>query len=249
MKIFYFTATGNSLDVAKHLEGELFSIPKILKNDKYEFEDNDSIGLVFPCHSFYMPHMVEEFLEKVQLKSPYLFAIITYGSITGNAENAFRKHAYENGLSFDYINSLKMVDNYLPVFDVEKQVAMNRKTDEKRKEIIAQIQSKKKRIPQDNIFSVLFSGVIRPALHLFPANHKRFRISEACNRCQTCARVCPRDNIVVKDLPEYGKNCDFCLACIHVCPQKAITLKREANADARYRNPNVSVREIIDSND
>ena len=31
MKIFYFTATGNSLYVAKRFGGELYSIPKVLK--------------------------------------------------------------------------------------------------------------------------------------------------------------------------------------------------------------------------
>ena len=37
MTIFYFTATGNSLAVAKRVGGELISIPKALKDGEYFF--------------------------------------------------------------------------------------------------------------------------------------------------------------------------------------------------------------------
>lgn len=47
MKILYFTATGNSLAVAKKLGGELISIPQAIKNNQYEIKD-DVIGFVFP---------------------------------------------------------------------------------------------------------------------------------------------------------------------------------------------------------
>jgi ferredoxin len=39
------------------------------------------------------------------------------------------------------------------------------------------------------------------------------------------------------------------MACIHACPQKAITLKMpEKNPSARYRNPAISLAEIIAAN-
>ena len=47
MKIFYFTATGNSLAVAKKLGGELISIPQV--KGKHTFRD-DVIGVVFPTY-------------------------------------------------------------------------------------------------------------------------------------------------------------------------------------------------------
>ena len=39
MKVFYFTATGNSLDVTKRFGGEIYSIPNVLKGDQFHFED------------------------------------------------------------------------------------------------------------------------------------------------------------------------------------------------------------------
>ena len=48
--IFYFTATGNSLYVARELAGEsgqLYSIPQIIKDKHLDYEA-DEIGFVFP---------------------------------------------------------------------------------------------------------------------------------------------------------------------------------------------------------
>ena len=52
-----------------------------------------------------------------------------------------------------------------------------------------------------------------------------------------------------------GGECEGCMACVHNCPQKAITLTpsmpgfpSERNPNARYRNPNVSLADIIQAN-
>jgi len=43
--VFFFTATGNSLYIAKQLESEPISIPQIMKQDSLTFEA-DKIGIV-----------------------------------------------------------------------------------------------------------------------------------------------------------------------------------------------------------
>ena len=56
--IFYFSATGNSLSVARDIAGhlgntELVSIPCYLQNPQKV--DSPRIGLVFPVHIFGLP--------------------------------------------------------------------------------------------------------------------------------------------------------------------------------------------------
>lgn len=60
MKIFYFTATGNSLHVAKRLGGELYSIPKVMKNGDRKFE-GDVIGIIFPCYWWRCQRLLKSF--------------------------------------------------------------------------------------------------------------------------------------------------------------------------------------------
>ena len=47
MTICYFTASGNSLYVARRIGGNLLSIPKLMRQDKIEIED-DAVGIVCP---------------------------------------------------------------------------------------------------------------------------------------------------------------------------------------------------------
>ncbi|NRW84548.1 hypothetical protein FHX28_003877 [Clostridium beijerinckii] len=46
MKILYFTATGNSLYIAKSLGSDYYSIPKLIKEDKYDLKMK-KLGLYF----------------------------------------------------------------------------------------------------------------------------------------------------------------------------------------------------------
>jgi len=75
MKIFYFTATGNSLSVAKHIGGELISMVQVLKGDQREFID-EKIGFVFPVYGGSIPTVVEDFIKFVLIQSGLCFCCI-----------------------------------------------------------------------------------------------------------------------------------------------------------------------------
>ena len=111
MKIFYFTGTGNSLYIAKRFNGELYSIPQVLKGENFSFEDEE-IGIVFPTYGFSIPNIVREFIEKVTLKSPFIFAIMTCGNNNGNATKYFAQIAKKNNIEINYSNRIIMTGNH-----------------------------------------------------------------------------------------------------------------------------------------
>ena len=123
--IFYFTGTGNSLYIARQLAGEnaeLLSIPQMVKRGKYEFEA-DEIGIVYPIYGHMPPYMVRQFIQKAKLKAEYKFAVLTYGARKCDAVEIWDRISRKADNAFDYINTIIMVDNWLPNFDMNEQLA------------------------------------------------------------------------------------------------------------------------------
>ncbi len=142
--VFYFTGTGNSLYAAKQLDREFVSIPQIIHNDSLEYEA-DKIGIVCPVYGHEMPEMVREFLKKAVFKTDYFYIVLTYGNIHGGAAELAETELNKAGKKADYINTIEMVDNFLPVFDMNEQTALisQKKIDEHIEKIKADIDLKK----------------------------------------------------------------------------------------------------------
>ena len=129
MKTLYFSATGNNLYIAKKLGGELLSIPQLIKNNEYEIED-DVVGIVFPVFYANSPNIVREFLKKANIKADYIFTIASYGSNGDqNALRLMKKALNDRRMKVKYSNSVLMIDNYLPMFDIEKEKEIKKDLD------------------------------------------------------------------------------------------------------------------------
>lgn len=263
MKTLYFTATGNSLYIAKSIGGELLSIPQMIKEGTYEFTD-EKIGIVFPLHAWGVPSYIVEFLKKATFNCDYLFAVTTYGIYSGAVAKHLTDIATEAGFSFAYINRIKMVDNYLPTFDMKKEIENEPKKEIEKQlaAVKADIKASKKWILKENFLQKATFNYMKGRENK-PFNEKRLKVhvygegidnyikvEESCNGCGLCARVCPVDNIQVNK--ENGTialsdKCFMCMACVHHCPQNAIHINGEVNGN-RYRNRHVSLQEIVKAN-
>ncbi len=249
MKVFYFTSTGNCLEVAKKIGGELYSIPQVLKDGPFEFED-EQIGIIFPTYLGSTPTIVVEFMEKVKLKTNYFFGISTYGLSVMGALDHFQKIARKNGLEPQYLNQILMVDNSLILFDMNSQVAnIGKKNINGAIDKVSQdVQNKKEALNTSNFLMKNLSNVLyRFQVQRQKSNHKQFTVESHCTSCKTCEKVCPVNNIVVSKIPEYSEHCISCYACAHNCPVNAIRVKGE-KSKSRFRNSTVSLSEIVDAN-
>ena len=61
MKVFFFTATGNCLAVAKQIGGEAISIPQAIRKSNQTYKD-DAIGFAFPVFDGTVPRIVRNFV-------------------------------------------------------------------------------------------------------------------------------------------------------------------------------------------
>ncbi len=76
---------------------------------------------------------------------------------------------------------------------------------------------------------------------------EKFYVTESCVQCKTCEKVCPRANIHVKNILEFGTICEGCQSCVHNCPKGALKVRRE-KSDVRYRNKHITLGDIIEAN-
>lgn len=265
--ILYFTGTGNSLYIARQLageKGEIVSIPQLMKQKQFNIEA-DEVGIVYPIYGHMPPNMVREFIKRAKIKATYKFAVLTYGNRKCNAVEIWNDISQQAGTKFDYISTIVMVDNWLPNFDMNEQVKVD-------KHIPEHLTSIKKDIDQQRNWIEPVSDIERSQHQEFLErtgnlagesfimdSAKSFLITDACIGCGICTEVCPRGNYELTSQGTTMKGeCEFCLACIQNCPQKAIQFAKqgdgtwphwpEKNPNARYRNEHVSINDIKTAN-
>ncbi len=251
MTIFYFTATGNSLYAARKIGGTLVSIPQAIKAGKYEFCD-DEIGVVCPVYANKLPSIVADFLNKATLKAKYKFLILTYGHANFGADGYALK-TFEKQ-HFDYVKTLLTVDNYLPAFDMAKEKSLDKQTEKNLDAICLDIAQHAVYKPKMSVKNRIANSIVQKyfAKRKSDLDGSQILITDKCVGCGLCAKVCPMGNIYVENgvAKRKSNECEFCLACANLCPRKAIVCKNsDVNPNERYINPNVSVSDIVDSNE
>lgn len=181
---------------------------------------------------------MSEFLGRVTLRAPYRFLVLTCGTTPAFAVTD--RHGW------DYVASIRMVDNYFPMFDVARQ--MRELPSKHVRESLALVVDEVGRRAVKRERVTFFGRVAGWWMRLFPLPsdaYSRFYTAGGCNGCATCVSLCPIGNIVMKDgRPEIGKRCLTCGACYHNCPSAAIRYRGEKSR-VQYRHEGVSLRDIL----
>ena len=153
----------------------------------------------------------------------------------------------------DYITSILMVDNYLPVFDMAEQMGMDKHVEEQLTAAVQAVSRRERGIPEATEEGRKLHAQVAAMNREQPAfnDGSQITVLEGCIGCGVCRSVCPVGNFYLEGGKARRKQttCEFCLVCAQNCPQKAIGLSMaDKNPKARYRNPHISLQEIIDAN-
>ncbi|MBQ6569115.1 MAG: EFR1 family ferrodoxin [Clostridia bacterium] len=249
--ILYFSATGNCKYVAERIAERLgdraVSIEK--SDSRIVLEDGETLGIVTPVTWWELPVIVREYLEKVRIVcdyTPYSFIVTTYGTTPGCTYAEARKILAEKDFALFAGFSVKMPDNYTPIFDVSD-------TDKVKKQLAEA--------------EVAIEGVILKIKNKFTGNHmkrktpycgriitkpmlerarktEKFYVENTCKGCGLCAKMCPAEAIEITDgHPVWAKDrCTLCLRCLHSCPRFAIQYGNgKTKLHGQYKNPNTNI--------
>lgn len=235
--IFYFSSTGNSLFIAEQIRdalgGEIRYIPKF----KGDLNLYDRIIIVSPTHSFGLPTLVYDFITTMKSSKP-LYIVLNHGGMRANAPYFAYMLCKEKGLNIRSVQDIMMPEIYTLTFSQPKFLInmVLRKAPKKLKPVIAAIREDKEIIipkPEKDKWTPKHLEN-RKVWHMLA---KDFRITEDCNNCKKCVRICPTGNIKYENENIlFGDKCVACLSCYHRCPEKAIVYKEKRKKD-RYINP------------
>lgn len=171
--LFYFTATGNSLYVAKQLDPRCISIAQAIHDELRAYEDRQ-IGIVCPVHVQRMPELVAAFLRNARFDTAYFYIILTYGSRYGNAPKQACDLAQSLGIQPAYVNVVWMADNFLPEADIEEETDADKQTDAQIAAIQEDLHHSRRFIAPEDVrgrrFSRLFSKLAKNGLGLYHIN-------------------------------------------------------------------------------
>ncbi len=256
IKIFYFSGTGNSLwsakkiaqligEVNKDAACEICNIGTEAQKTEIIIEA-EAVVFVFPSYAYGLPLIVSRFAKKAEFKTPYLASFVTYGTSQGGTLGELRRILKKKGIDKLYFGLIPAVENYLAMFGapkarlLERRVLMQEEATQKAAADV--IERRKNKVNTFRPFSSFISALFSLGVKIF---YKRYKVSDNCNGCGVCKKICPVSAIVIKDRrPVFSEKCEHCQACINICPLRAIQFGRVKFGSPGYRHPQIEIADL-----
>ena len=248
--IYCFSGTGNSLRAAELLAESIpgTEIHPITKADPAEIVGGQGVRLGFVLPSYYgkLPRMVKTFLESIDIASgTYCFAVVTMGGLGNSTITALAEALRQKGCHLSYGASVLMAGNYIMRYNPDP-LGKNRKS----AGLVKKIRAFSEDIQREKSNRTKRFGIATDTLYQnVPALDEAFFATDRCNACGTCQKICPADNIEVKNgKPVWLHQCEHCTACINWCPKCAIEYGSKTAGRKRYHHPDIQMADICKLN-
>ncbi len=256
-RIYYFSGTGNTLAAAKQIadilpDTELISIADLQRGESVDFGDAESVGIFHPVYCFGVPTLVMKFLERIRKpeQQPYVYSLCTSGGMLGSAHLIMEQKLAKQGIRLNAYFHIPMPSNYIPLTKDQSPNRINRllKEAERRLKNVGQLILDRKSHRPLHVFPLDMIGELvgTKAVSYMADYDKYFWLTEDCNSCGICQKICPASNIIMMNgMPTWRGHCEQCMACLQWCPKQAVQFKQVTKKRKRYHHPDITPEELF----
>jgi ferredoxin/flavodoxin len=254
--IYYFTSTGNSLEIARQIATKLGDTQLTSMTTSPPTTPiggpNHTVGFIFPVYFFGMPRIVKRYIQKLTINpETYCYALANCGGSKFDTLGMLNDVLQKKGTHLSYANGVRMPGNYIVRYesDSPNEIAEMRRVAQQSADEAAESIRNRIVAPVEREHKLLSKAVNKIIYVNVGGFDKKFHATSDCVGCGLCSEICPVQNIKLEDHhPVWQHNCERCMACIQWCPTDAIQYGKKTATRGRYRNPTVTAKEIIEVN-
>ena len=238
VKIYIFSGTGNTLIVANKISEILnknsynSTVLKMESVEPAQVDLNSSIGIGFTTAFWNTYPFVRNWINSIpDGNQTEVFLFTTMGDSSCGMIAHIAKILEKKNYKILGAKGFIMPNNFLLVLKDKKNKERIEKTLIKVEEYIKGVINSDGYVKKTNFFSSIafyLSSFVTTKLWNTKLAKRimKFKIdTKKCNGCGFCKKLCPMENIEIKEAPQFKDKCIFCLRCVSYCPQQALSNK------------------------